>query len=140
MLEVVEVIDVNGDEATVFLTRHTACGDCGKCMVAKQNLDLKATVKNTLNASVGDKVTVEMELKSLFGASLIMYGFPLLMFIAGMLLGFNLLAPAMNADPNVCAFLLGLAFIAAAYGIVKIFDRRGVFRERYELTMKGIVG
>lgn len=140
MLEVVEVIDVNGDDATVFLTRHTACGDCGKCMVAKQNLEVRAHVKNTLGAQVGQQVTVEMELKGLLSASLIMYGIPLLAFIAGMLLGFNILSPAWGIEENFCAFVTGLVFIAVTYLIIKVYDKKGAFKERYELTMKGIVG
>ena len=140
MLEVVEVIDVNGDEATVYLKRHTACGDCGKCMVAKQNLDMTATVKNSLGAKVGDKVSVEMELRGLLGASFIMYGVPLAAFFIGLLLGFNVLSPALGMEANFCAFLTGLVLISLAYLFIKLLDRRGAFRERYQLTMKGIIG
>lgn len=140
MLEIMEVIDVSGDEATVYLQRHTACGDCGKCMVAKQNLDMKATLKNTLGAKVGDRVSVEMELRGLLGASFIMYGVPMAAFFIGLLLGFNVISPAIGMEANFCAFITGLVLISAAYLFIRLLDRRGVFRERYRLTMKGIIG
>lgn len=139
MIEVVEVTEVNGNDATVFIQRTTACKDCGMCMVGKKNLEVYAHVKNTLNAQVGDKVTVEMELKGVLSASMIMYSIPLLAFIVGLLFGFNVIAQKIGASADLVGFGVGLIFLALAYLVIKILDKKGLFAERYELTMKGIV-
>ena len=139
MIEVVEVTEVNGDEATVFIQRSTACKDCGMCMVGKKNLEVYAHVKNTLNAQVGDKVTVEMELRNVLSASLIIYSIPLAGFIIGLILGFNVFAEMWGTPADLTGFGLGLLFLAAVYFVIKLIDKKGVFKETYELTMKGIV-
>lgn len=139
MIEVVEVTEVNGNDATVFIQRSTACKDCGMCMVGKKNLEVYAHVKNTLNAKVGDKVTVEMELKGVLSASMIMYCVPLVAFVIGLLLGYNIISNLLTLPNDLTGFGLGIIFLALTYLVIKILDKKGIFAERYELTMKGIV-
>ena len=139
MIEVVEVTEVNGNNATVFIQRSTACKDCGMCMVGKKNLEVYATVKNTLNAQVGDKVTVEMELRNVLSASMIMYTIPLIGFVAGLLLGHNVFSKMWGTPADLTGFGLGMILLALVYLAIKLVDKKGVFKETYELTMKGIV-
>ncbi len=139
MLEVLEVKEIQGDDAIVVLERTTACGDCGQCMVGKQNLHMEARVKNTLNAKAGDMVTVEMQLEGVLGASLIMYGIPLLFFILGCVVGSKFLAAPFNMNGDLAAILTACVFTALAYLAINIMDKKGAFKERYQLTMTGIV-
>lgn len=139
MLEVLEVKEVVADEAVVMLERTTACGECGQCMVGKKNLHMELRMKNTLNAKVGDLVTVEMEMKGVLSASLIMYGIPLICFILGCFLGSKYLAAVISINSDLAALIGAVALTALSYLVIKIMDKKGVFKERYQLTMTGIV-
>lgn len=137
MLEVLEVKEVIGDEAVVMLERTTACGECGQCMVGKKNLHMELKMKNTLDAKPGDMVTVEMEMKGVLSASLIMYGIPLVFFILGCFIGSKCVAPALAINSDLAALITAVVFTALSYLAIKIMDRKGVFKERYQLTMTG---
>ena len=139
MIEVLEVKEVQGDEAVVMLERTTACGECGQCMVGKKNLHMELKLKNTLDAKPGDLVTVEMEMQGVLSASLIMYGIPLVFFILGCFVGNRFLAPALSMNSDLAALLTAVVFTALSYLAIKIMDKEGVFKERYQLTMTGIV-
>ena len=80
-----------------------------------------------------------MEMQGVLSASLIMYGIPLVFFILGCFVGNRFLAPALSMNSDLAALLTAVVFTALSYLAIKIMDKKGVFKERYQLTMTGIV-
>lgn len=74
---------LDGEFAKVVIKRQTACGEncanCGGCL-EKYN---EITAKNSIGATVGDTVVIEMEDKTVLSAAFWVYIFPLIIFFAG---------------------------------------------------------
>ena len=123
------------NKAKVQVSRSTACENCAsKCMVSEKNLTVEAVVSNAAGRSVGEKVMVEMELVGLLSASVIMYGIPLILFFIGCFSGYYAAGAAgLNAD--ICAFAAGIVLMAAAYIGIKHFDRKGAFKQRFDIRI-----
>ena len=80
----VEKVFQNG-MAEISVPRKSACGhDCEECAgCGVSGTSVYATAHNPIGAQVGDKVVVESSSKKLFGAILIVYMIPLLLFMLG---------------------------------------------------------
>ena len=102
--------------AEVIRVRESACsGDCHKCSgcgAAQQTMLL--TARNPIGAKPGDIVVVNSETKAVLKAAAVLYLVPLVLFLAGYLLGESLWQAGVL--PGIVGFLLGLF-------IVKIYDR-----------------
>ena len=101
--------------ASVHFTRPEACTKCGGCGAASQqgSVTLKAACK------VGDWVRVEMPEGRFLSATAIAYVIPLLLFFAGLGLGWLL------GSGNDTAMLAGsLAGIALSVGVLFVINRR----------------
>ncbi len=61
MKEIGKVVKIEEDQATILITRGTACGDCGKCQVGRDKLEMIMTADNNVGAQVGDEVEIELE-------------------------------------------------------------------------------
>lgn len=109
-----KVVAINGDRAWVQTIRTSACESCS----ARHGCGQRALagvsggranqvmVANSLGARVGDEVTVAIDESALLGASLLVYALPLLLMVAGSVLGHQLSA---GHD--------GIAMLGAATGL-----------------------
>ncbi len=138
MREIATVIKTEKNKAVIRVERSTACGECGKCMVGKKNLNIDATVDNILNAKVGDSVVAEMQLGGILSASWIMYAIPLLAFITGALLGYFVVADMIPMNKDLCGFALGMVLTSASYLLIRLADKKGAFGKKYSITMVDI--
>jgi sigma-E factor negative regulatory protein RseC len=140
MIEIGEVIGLDDQLALVSIKRNSACGDCGKCQMSKDQSIMEMMAKNTINAKVGDKVEVEMQFASVFKAASIMYGIPLIAFVVGSCIAF-LLIVTMNLswDQVLVPFLSGLIFLGFSYGGIKYFDKKGIFESKYQAVVIDII-
>ena len=73
------VTKVKGGRATVEFDRKSACDSCHMCAVTKDGMKVKIVIENTLNAAVGDVVTVSMGERFVLTAALIVYIIPLVL-------------------------------------------------------------
>ena len=105
-----------GDMAEVIRVRESACsGDCHKCSgcgAAKQTVIL--TARNAIGARVGDMVVVSSDSARVLKAAAVLYMLPLVLFLAGYLVGENLWGRGV---------LLGLVGIVLGIALVKLYDR-----------------
>ena len=87
MEEVGKVIETQGNRAIVKITRKSACKNCQhSCGLAgdKHEIDeLEVEVDNPIGAKKGDRVSLEMEDKQVFFASLTIYLIPPIFMILG---------------------------------------------------------
>jgi sigma-E factor negative regulatory protein RseC len=110
------VVGIEQDVAMLEIVRRNPCGLCGQTrgcgtsafgrLLGHRNNVFKAT--NPLNAQVGDQVVVGVDEKALLSSSLLVYGVPLSMLVAGALLG-TLLAPEGGDVWPLIGAVLGLA-------------------------------
>ncbi len=126
------VVEVEGKRAKVIFARKPACKNCGACIKAGAD-EMMVELENTLDAKVGDTVAVTMNSSSFMGATLIMYGIPLLALLAG--LGIPML---LGASDWVSA-LAGILCAIASYGVIRSFEPRFKKSKRFGHTMERIV-
>jgi sigma-E factor negative regulatory protein RseC len=121
------VVGVAGDRVWVQTIRTSACESCS----ARHGCGQRALagvsggranqvlVANSLGARVGDEVTVGIAESALLGASLLVYAVPLVLMVAGAVLGHQLSAGhAANEAVAMVGAAVGLAlgFLAAGRG------------------------
>ena len=120
MEQVVTVVSVHGDQAVVRGRRASACGSCaGKasCGTLGSWVERFAEMRviNTVAASVGDTVVVEVPDGLLLRVAFTLYGLPMLVFlISGLAVRSLALALGWHA-PEALAAAGGLLGVAAAY-------------------------
>lgn len=112
----------NNGMAEVAVTRSTACGgNCGSCESCIFQSELKAFARNLISAKPGQRVLIESSSKKVFKAAALVYIMPLLLFLAGYLLG---AAFALPEGACVALSFTGLLLGAAALVISQRFGKR----------------
>ncbi|MDL0430555.1 SoxR reducing system RseC family protein [Marinobacter sp. TBZ242] len=119
-----KVVAVSGDKVWVQTIRASACSSCsarhgcGQRALASVSAGRanQVLVANTLGARVGDEVTVAIDESALLGASLLVYALPLLLMVAGAVLGHHLSAGHEGAAMLGAAAGLAVGFLAARRG------------------------
>lgn len=140
MREIGKVVKIEDNQATILFVRGTACGECGKCQVGKDKLEMVMTADNDVGAQVGDEVEIELENMDFITAVTIAYGFPLLALAAGIFggyygflaLGFEeYIAQAIGA-------VLGLASLTVSYIVIKFKDESIKKMKKFKPVIIGI--
>lgn len=103
--------------AEVEVQRQSACGhdcaSCGGCGAPTERIQAKAL--NEIGAEVGEIVTIEGKNKEVFGAALIVYTVPLVLFIALYALARMLgQGEGVAAVVGIAGFIIGI-LVAVAY-------------------------
>lgn len=140
MREIGKVVAVNNGIAKVEIKRHTACGNCGACQVGQDKLVMETLAKNTISADIGDQVEIETETTNVLKASLIIYTFPLIMFIIGCLIGYGV-ANYTNYQVwnNYIGFGTGLVFTLISYLIIRKNEKKFINDKAFQPTICRIV-
>lgn len=125
MRETGKIVKIENGLAKVQIMRHTACGDCGACQIGQDNLVMETLAKNSVSAKIGDQVEIETQTISVLRASLIIYTFPLIMFIIGCLLGYTL-ANYVNLYKwnNFIGFGVGVFFTFISYLVIRNNEKK----------------
>ena len=115
------VVAVSGNTVWVQTIRQSACQSCSARSGCGQRVLAAASggranqvqVLNTLNANVGDNVTLGIAEQALLQASLLVYALPLLLMVAASMTA-SLLVPGSDGVAIVAAGLgLGTGFVVA---------------------------
>lgn len=131
MEQTVKIVKCNTDgTARVVHIRESACsGDCHKCSgcgAVKQTMYL--TAQNPIGARVGDVVNIHSQSAPVLAAAALLYLLPLVLFLAGYLLGRMLWA---------AGIWTGLAGFALAVAAAVIYDRRVLKKREAVYTITG---
>ncbi|MDD3839785.1 MAG: SoxR reducing system RseC family protein [Clostridia bacterium] len=133
MKETGKVIYKENDKIKIRFERSDACEKCGACKIGQNQEGMEIIVQNSVGADIGDIVEVEIEDVKLLRAVLIMYAFPLLMFIIG-LFGtvylFDLLG--ISNMKEIISFLVGIALMTITYITIKYVDSNRDTKDRYK--------
>lgn len=118
--------------AEVAVIRQSACsGDCHKCSgcgAAQETVLFVA--RNAVDAKCGDLVRVESESAPVLKAAAVLYLLPLVLFIAGYILGAVLWQ---------VGIWVGLGALALGIAAVIGYDRLVLGRKKTEYTITGII-
>lgn len=112
---VVSKVKENG-WATVRFDRKAACENCNMCLKPRDNNYVELKLKNTLNAAVGDKVSVSMGNRAVVSASFTVYIVPLIVVAVT-------LAATYRFVPLWVEMLILAGALAGGFGIVALIDR-----------------
>lgn len=119
MKETAEVIAVKGNYITVRVSRHSACEGCSAmCGLSKNNKYVDIELLNSVQAKIGDKVSVSFDGGSATKISVVVYLIPLVFGILAFVVAYLLTAPEWA---QLVSFLGGcvLAFVGVA-----IYDKK----------------
>lgn len=110
--------------AEVAVTRTTACGgNCGSCESCIFQSELKTPARNRIEAEPGQRVLIESKSARIYGAAILVYIMPLVLFLLG-----YALASALGLPEGGCValsffgLLLGAALVVASQRIKKNRD------------------
>ncbi len=120
MEEIGQVVEIRGRLALVSTEAKGACHSCsarGVCHLG-EGKTMVAEAWNPLGAQVGDMVRIQLSSRSVLAAAFLLYIVPLLVFLAGLMLGRVL------THNQIWAVLLGLLLMAASYAGIRALDGR----------------
>ena len=125
------VIETRGSIAIVRFARSDACGHCNACFHFGSN-EADIEIENACRATVGDIVAIELHSGSMFKASAIAYGIPLIGLIAGAMLGSRI--------GDIYAAVGGILLCGATFFILKGLNPRFARMGEFKPRMIDIVG
>ena len=100
--------------AEVLVVRGTACGsNCGSCESCIYQNELKTIARNLIDAKPGQSVIIESKTSMVFGAAILVYVIPLVLFLIGYAIAY-----LAGADEGVCIVASFMGLLAGAVIIV----------------------
>lgn len=127
--DAVVVKTLPGGMAEVAVTRTTACGgNCGSCESCIFQSELRAVARNRIGARPGQKVVIESRSSAVFGAAILVYVMPLLLFLLG-----YAVASALGAGEGWC-ILTSFLCLGLGAGLMVLIQRKG--RRRAEISFE----
>lgn len=120
------VTELKGENAVVVMVRTEACAKCRACISGMSEKEMIIEAENVCGANVDDWVELELQENGFYNAVLIMYGIPLLAFLAGLLLGYFVIIPyfAGGDAKDILSFGLGLFFTFLAFLWIKLNENK----------------
>lgn len=130
------VISLEDKLALIDVLRPSECGDkCSNCSGSCNIKTMIVKVDNTLNAEVGDSVTLELTSTEFVKSTFKLYTLPLMAFVIGLFLGYGVAIP----NQNIGALLGGFCFMVIVYVLINITTKNKVNSEGELLRMANVV-
>ncbi len=127
---VAEIVD---GMAKVAVMKKSACEQCaasGVCHPADQDLMEAA---NPLGAKKGQKVKVVVAPQVYLKASIILYGIPMAVFIAGAIIAKNLaLRMGSEANSDLWAFIAGMVCLLVSFLFIRSYNKKVEKTQKYK--------
>lgn len=124
------VTAINGGNAQIHFLRGSACAHCGACLTVGET-EMEISLPNTLGAKVGDRVDVDLSPKRLVQASLLAYAVPLVLLIAGVMLGSRI--------ADWVGLVVGVAACGIGYLILRVVEKRTKDKHSFQPRMTRIL-
>jgi len=126
------VTEIKGNKVVVEIKRSAACRGCRACYRGGNDRML-IEVENCVGAKVGDKVSLDVNSKSLLIAFSTVFMIPLFFLIIGFFLG-NFLANLTNVgfNPQSFGFIMSLVFLGLSYLLIKKIDEKMALSNQFE--------
>ena len=124
------VTSVKGGTAQIHFLRGSACAHCGACLTVGET-EMEVTLPNTLGAKEGDRVAVDLSPKRVVQASLLAYAVPLVLLIAGVLIG--------SRYADWAGLALGVGACGIGYLILRIVEKKSKQKNSFQPRMTRIL-
>ncbi len=120
------VIRKEGERAIIRAERTGACESCSSkksCAQTGSETEMLIEADDPVGVKAGDKVVFAVSAGSVLKAGVLLYLFPILSFIAGVVLGQAVLSGMLPGyNPDLVAGVSGLALLALAFLGLKVFS------------------
>ena len=118
------ITEIEEHTMMVEFERSSMCEKCGACERAHNAMRME--VERIGNASLGDRVEVDLPERTVVRAALVAYGIPLALLLVGLVAG-----SALPGNPDLYALALGLLLAAGAFLALHLTERRRRSSGRY---------
>lgn len=115
------VTKIDSTTAWVKTTRTSACRTCSaksSCSTGESGKEMEVEAINEAGAQIGDRIIISIETASLLKASFLLYVFPILLMIAGAVIG-QKTGPVFDIDPSLFSAIVGFLFFFISFWFVK---------------------
>lgn len=124
------VLAVTDGTARIRFLRGSACAHCGACLTVGDS-EMEISLPNTLGAKEGDRVFVDLSPKRVVQASLLAYAVPLVLLIAGVLIG--------SRYADWAGLALGVGACGLGYLILRIVDKKSAKSKKFQPRMTRVL-
>lgn len=124
---------IDGDVARVAFVKKGGCGGgCSSCKSGCPKDTIMVDLKNTENASVGEKVLVAMDSKTFKNMTFWAYGFPTIITVIALALSIFILNKLNVANYEIYSILIGIIAMIISY---KIGSKLNKHTDKYSFKM-----
>lgn len=135
------VSEIEGNIAKVAILKKSACEQCaaaGVCHPGDQELMEAA---NPLGAKKGQKVKVVVAPQMYLKASIILYGIPMAVFIAGAIIAKKLAVQyGSEASSDLWAFIAGTLCLLVSFIFIRAYNKKVEKTQKYKPVIVEILG
>jgi sigma-E factor negative regulatory protein RseC len=135
------VKEVDGIMAKILVQKRGTCEGCavrGICEPAGEGMEIEAL--NPVLAKPGQKVKVFIKPQAYLKGTIFVYGFPLVAFIAGVIIGKNIgEAYFREISSDIVSAILGFAALIISFLIVKVWSRKAETKVEYKPVIEEII-
>ena len=124
------VTSVKDGTAQIHFLRGSACAHCGACLTVGDS-EMEISLPNTLGAKEGDRVMVDLSPKRVVQASLLAYAVPLVLLIAGVLIG--------SRYADWAGLVLGVGACGIGYLILRIVEKKSKKKNSFQPRMTRVL-
>ena len=128
------VLRTDSEAAWVKTTRSSACEGCTarkSCHTIGDSQDTEVKAINLAGAREGDRIVLSFENKSLLKATFLVYVFPIILLMAGALIG-QMLAALIELNSSIPSVVMGFAFFFTALIIMKARANKMAEKNAYQ--------
>ncbi len=139
-LETGIVKTVKGNSILVETEPNSGCSSChakASCMAGSADKKRSIWIKNTLKAEVGDPVTFRIEEKSVIYSSVLLYLFPVIMLIAGLIIGSSY-HKVLDLDKDISSLSGGIIALVLSFLLIKFVSDRLKNKKTFLPVLTGI--
>ena len=127
--------------AKVMVQKRGACDGCnakGTCASTPEGMEISAL--NPVQASVGQRVKVSLRPDTYLKGTMLVYGLPLVLFIAGAIVGKNIGEKYMiGTNSDLVAAVAGFCTLVASLLLVRMWSQKLESKTEYQPVIEEII-
>lgn len=123
------VKEIKGNTVVVTMERQDMCGDCHACEMISGKKACTLNCEAHINCEVGDQVEVTLTNEYFLKATYIVYGVPLLGFVAGLVIGIGITTALSVSKGDLWISVCAILGAAAGVGYIKLRERKKAYQK-----------
>lgn len=127
------------DKVELQVTRGSGCGSCNGCAGGCETKPHFITLKNNIDAKVGDLVELKGETKSIVKYMFLIYAIPFVFFIAGIVIGDIYFKSINNPNFELLSFATGAVGLVVSFIFMRILDNRVAKKDKTTIVMTKVL-